>query len=91
MFTAADWLLVVPSQLQLLGFSPSLKGQETESHRYGIFGQRPSQMTASTSERDNKENMAEVSSAVEHINENMFAIMLDLNPIFLHVWLLYQF
>lgn len=45
--------------LQLLGFSPSLKGQETESHRYGIFGQRPSQITASTSECDNKENMPE--------------------------------
>ncbi|KAF7653956.1 hypothetical protein LDENG_00076620 [Lucifuga dentata] len=47
--------------LQLLDFSPSLKGQETESHRYGIFGQRPSQITASTSERDNKENVPEES------------------------------
>ncbi|KAF1374444.1 hypothetical protein PFLUV_G00229150 [Perca fluviatilis] len=49
--------------LQLQGFSPSLKGQETlDSHRYGIFGQQPSQiqMTASlTSQRDNKENMPE--------------------------------
>uniref|UniRef100_UPI003AB09D82 M-phase inducer phosphatase 2 n=1 Tax=Centroberyx gerrardi TaxID=166262 RepID=UPI003AB09D82 len=45
--------------LQLLEFSPALKGQETDSHRYGIFGRRPSQITASTSERDNKENMPE--------------------------------
>lgn len=44
---------------QLLGFSPALKGQETDPERYGIFGRRPSQMTASTSERDNKENMPE--------------------------------
>ncbi|KAM4541667.1 M-phase inducer phosphatase 2 [Odontesthes bonariensis] len=43
--------------LQLLGFSPSLKGQD-DSNRYGIFGQQPSQMnTSSTSHRDNKENM----------------------------------
>ncbi|XP_032366976.1 M-phase inducer phosphatase 2 [Etheostoma spectabile] len=48
--------------LQLQGFSPTLKGQETDSHRYGIFGQQPSQiqMTASlTSQCDNKENMPE--------------------------------
>ncbi|TDG99174.1 hypothetical protein EPR50_G00208840 [Perca flavescens] len=48
--------------LQLQGFSPSLKGQETDSHRYGIFGQQPSQiqMTDSlTSQRDNKENVPE--------------------------------
>ncbi|KAM7376344.1 hypothetical protein PAMP_006085 [Pampus punctatissimus] len=46
--------------LQLLCVSPSLKGQETDSHRYGIFGQQPSQITASsTSQRDNKENMPE--------------------------------
>ncbi|XP_029901130.1 M-phase inducer phosphatase 2 [Myripristis murdjan] len=44
---------------QLLGFSPALKRQETDSERYGIFGRRPSQMTASTSECDNKENMPE--------------------------------
>ncbi|XP_070776240.1 M-phase inducer phosphatase 2 [Enoplosus armatus] len=46
--------------LQLQSFSPLLKGQETDSHRYGIFGQQPSHMTASsTSQRDNKENMPE--------------------------------
>ncbi|XP_039993009.1 M-phase inducer phosphatase 2 [Xiphias gladius] len=45
---------------QLLGFSPSLKGQETDSHRYGIFGQQPSQINAaSSSQHDNKENMPE--------------------------------
>lgn len=44
--------------LQLQSFSPSLKGQETGSHRYGIFGQQPSQKSAS-SECDNKENMPE--------------------------------
>lgn len=47
--------------LQLLGFSPSLKGQETDSQRYGIFGQQPSQITASTSQRDDKENIPEES------------------------------
>ncbi|XP_026196158.1 M-phase inducer phosphatase 2 [Anabas testudineus] len=45
--------------LQLLGFSPSLKGQETDSHRYGIFGQQPFQITASSSHCDDKENMPE--------------------------------
>lgn len=50
--------------LQLLGFSPSLKGQEADSHRYGIFGQQPSQMNASSSssssgQHDNKENLPE--------------------------------
>ncbi|XP_044230958.1 M-phase inducer phosphatase 2 [Thunnus albacares] len=46
--------------LHLLCYSPSLKGQETDSHRYGIFGQQPSQITASsTSQCDNKENMPE--------------------------------
>ncbi|XP_028252276.1 M-phase inducer phosphatase 2 isoform X2 [Parambassis ranga] len=44
--------------LQLLGFSPSLKGQETNSSRYGVFGQQPAQMT-STSQQDDKENMPE--------------------------------
>lgn len=43
--------------LQLLGFSPSFKGQETDSHRYGIFGQQPSEITASSSHSDDKENM----------------------------------
>ncbi|XP_056282282.1 M-phase inducer phosphatase 2 [Pseudoliparis swirei] len=47
------------SSLPLQSCSPSLKGQETDSHRYGIFGQPPSQMTASTSQRHNKENMPE--------------------------------
>lgn len=46
--------------LQFLGFSPSLKGQETDSHRYGIFGQQPSQINASSSsQHENKENMSE--------------------------------
>lgn len=46
--------------LQLLGFSPSLKKQETDSHRYGIFGQQPPHITAaSASQHDNKENMPE--------------------------------
>ncbi|XP_040916341.1 M-phase inducer phosphatase 2 [Toxotes jaculatrix] len=45
--------------LQLLGFSPSLKGQETDSPRYGIFSQQPSQLNASSSQHDNKENMPE--------------------------------
>lgn len=42
--------------LQLQGFSPCMKGQETDSHRYGIFGQQPSEIS---SQRDNKENMPE--------------------------------
>ncbi|XP_041669388.1 M-phase inducer phosphatase 2 [Cheilinus undulatus] len=46
--------------VQLLSYSPSLKGQETDSHRYGIFGQQPSQFPASSgSQRENKENMPE--------------------------------
>ncbi|KAM4624719.1 M-phase inducer phosphatase 2 [Polymixia lowei] len=45
--------------LQLLGFSPTLRGQETDSNRYGIFGQQPSMGHASTSEHGNKENMPE--------------------------------
>ncbi|KAM6969477.1 M-phase inducer phosphatase 2 [Tautogolabrus adspersus] len=46
--------------VQLLSFSPSMKGQETDSHRYGIFGQQPSQIPASSgSQRENKENMPE--------------------------------
>uniref|UniRef100_A0A3B4X1L8 M-phase inducer phosphatase n=1 Tax=Seriola lalandi dorsalis TaxID=1841481 RepID=A0A3B4X1L8_SERLL len=56
---SADWLPLLPPQPQLLGFSPSLKGQE-DSHRYGIFGQQPSQINAaSSSQYDNKENMPE--------------------------------
>ncbi|KAK5886660.1 hypothetical protein CesoFtcFv8_017673 [Champsocephalus esox] len=49
----------LPLQLQLC--SPPMKRQETDSHRYGIFGQQPSQMTAAScsSQRDNKENMPE--------------------------------
>lgn len=47
--------------LHLQSFSPSLKGQETDSHRYGIFGQQPCQMASSTSQHDNKENMPEES------------------------------
>lgn len=46
--------------VQLLSFSPSMKGQETDSHRYGIFGQLPPQIPASsTSHRENKENVPE--------------------------------
>ncbi|XP_068436587.1 M-phase inducer phosphatase 2 isoform X2 [Clinocottus analis] len=45
--------------LQLQSYSPSQKGPETDSHRYGIFGQPPSHMTASTSQHHNKENMPE--------------------------------
>ncbi|KAM9340734.1 M-phase inducer phosphatase 2 [Symphorus nematophorus] len=44
--------------LHLQSYSPSLKGQETDSHRYGIFGQQPSQMITA-SQCDNKENMPE--------------------------------
>lgn len=42
--------------LQLQSFSPCMKGQEMDSHRYGIFGQQPSEIS---SQRDNKENMPE--------------------------------
>lgn len=46
--------------LQLQSFSPCLKGQEPDPHRYGIFGQQPSQINASsTSGHDNKENVPE--------------------------------
>ncbi|KAF3700804.1 M-phase inducer phosphatase 2 [Channa argus] len=45
--------------LQLLSYSPCLKGQETDSHRYGIFGQQPPRITATTSQCDDKENMPE--------------------------------
>ncbi|XP_044022738.1 M-phase inducer phosphatase 2 [Siniperca chuatsi] len=45
--------------LQLQSFSPSLKGQEKDSHRYGIFGQPPCQMTASSTSQRDKENMPE--------------------------------
>uniref|UniRef100_A0A3Q3XRE7 M-phase inducer phosphatase n=1 Tax=Mola mola TaxID=94237 RepID=A0A3Q3XRE7_MOLML len=40
-------------------FSPTLKGRETDSNRYGVFGQQASEMTASSSQCDNKENMPE--------------------------------
>lgn len=43
----------------LLGFSPTLKGKETDSERYGIFGCPPSLGDASISEHGNKENMPE--------------------------------
>ncbi|CAN9502614.1 unnamed protein product [Ophioblennius macclurei] len=39
--------------LQLLGHSPSLKGQEASSHRYGVFGQQPAALL------ENKENLPE--------------------------------
>lgn len=44
--------------VQLLSFSPSMKGQETDSHRYGIFGQQPSHIPMS-SQHSNKENVPE--------------------------------
>lgn len=44
--------------VQLLSFSPSMKGQEMDSHRYGIFGQQPSQIPIS-SQHSNKENVPE--------------------------------
>lgn len=44
--------------VQLLSFSPSMKGQESDSHRYGIFGQQPSQIPVS-SQHSNKENVPE--------------------------------
>ncbi|XP_047467669.1 M-phase inducer phosphatase 2 [Mugil cephalus] len=44
--------------LHLLSFSPSLKGQESDSNRYGVFGMQPSNISPS-SEHDNKENMPE--------------------------------
>uniref|UniRef100_A0A8C6MA78 M-phase inducer phosphatase n=1 Tax=Nothobranchius furzeri TaxID=105023 RepID=A0A8C6MA78_NOTFU len=59
---AGELVFCVPcvnSCLQLLGFSPCLKGQETDSNRYGIFGQPPSQRTASSSSKHDKENMPE--------------------------------
>uniref|UniRef100_A0A8C6TE08 protein-tyrosine-phosphatase n=1 Tax=Neogobius melanostomus TaxID=47308 RepID=A0A8C6TE08_9GOBI len=54
------WLMEFISsfQVQLLSFSPSMKGQEAESHRYGIFGQQPSRIPMS-SQHSNKENMPE--------------------------------
>lgn len=46
--------------LQLLGFSPSLKGQESPSQRYGVFGQQPAVMAAAPlSSLDDKENVPE--------------------------------
>ncbi|XP_034015326.1 M-phase inducer phosphatase 2 isoform X2 [Thalassophryne amazonica] len=46
--------------LQLLGVSPSLKGQEVHCHRYGIFGQEPSiSKLAFSLDGDNKENLPE--------------------------------
>ncbi|XP_041828867.1 M-phase inducer phosphatase 2 [Melanotaenia boesemani] len=46
--------------LQLLGFSPCLKGQETDSNRYGVFGQQPPQIYApSSSQHEDKENVPE--------------------------------
>ncbi|XP_037833618.1 M-phase inducer phosphatase 2 isoform X2 [Kryptolebias marmoratus] len=48
------------SELQLLGFSPCLKGQESDSEHYGIFGHQPSQINSSSvCQHDNKENMPE--------------------------------
>ncbi|XP_005929693.1 M-phase inducer phosphatase 2 [Haplochromis burtoni] len=45
--------------LQLMAFSPALKGQQNDPNRYGVFGQQPSQV--STSQHENKENMPEES------------------------------
>ncbi|XP_030574683.1 M-phase inducer phosphatase 2 isoform X2 [Archocentrus centrarchus] len=47
---------------QLMGLSPALKGQQNDSHRYGVFGQQHSQVT--TSHYENKENMPENDSSV---------------------------
>lgn len=44
---------------QLMGLSPALKGQQNDSHRYGVFGQQHSQVTAF--QHENKENMPEES------------------------------
>uniref|UniRef100_A0A8C4NW33 M-phase inducer phosphatase n=1 Tax=Dicentrarchus labrax TaxID=13489 RepID=A0A8C4NW33_DICLA len=58
LFTVAESHHCIPlllPQLQLQSVSPSLKGQEADSHRYGIFGQQPSL----SSKRGNKENMPE--------------------------------
>ncbi|CAL1575560.1 unnamed protein product [Knipowitschia caucasica] len=44
--------------VQLLSYSPCAKGQESDSHRYGIFGQQPSQIPMS-SKLCNKENVPE--------------------------------
>lgn len=44
--------------VQLLSFSPSMKGQETDSHRYGIFGQQPAHIPM-PSQHSNKENVPE--------------------------------
>lgn len=41
-----------------------MKGQEMDSHRYGIFAQQPSQAIAASCQHDNKENLLEVSDAV---------------------------
>lgn len=43
-------------QLRLQSVSPSLKGQDQNSSRYGVFSQQP----PSRSRPDNKENMPEV-------------------------------
>ncbi|XP_077394903.1 M-phase inducer phosphatase 2 isoform X2 [Festucalex cinctus] len=47
--------------LQLLCFSPPLKGSEPDANRYGVFGQQPvcvDSSSSSTSPWDNKENMS---------------------------------
>ncbi|XP_078796674.1 M-phase inducer phosphatase 2 isoform X4 [Oryzias latipes] len=46
--------------LSLLGFSPAMKGQDTDSDRYGIFGQPPPEVGSSSGH--NKENIPELSS-----------------------------
>uniref|UniRef100_A0A3P9HB63 M-phase inducer phosphatase n=1 Tax=Oryzias latipes TaxID=8090 RepID=A0A3P9HB63_ORYLA len=47
--------------LSLLGFSPAMKGQDTDSDRYGIFGQPPPEVGSSSGH--NKENIPEESFA----------------------------
>ncbi|XP_061552169.1 M-phase inducer phosphatase 2 [Phycodurus eques] len=46
--------------LQLLCFSPSLKGSEPVANRYGVFGQQPDRVDddASSSQWENKENLS---------------------------------
>ena len=54
-------MISFPFQPNLLGSSPTMKSQETDSERYGIFGRPPSLGPAGISDHVNKENMPEVS------------------------------
>lgn len=65
-YLSLHYFLIVTSlfpQLQLQGFSPSLKGHESDcGRRYGIFSQQPS--TKNSSEEEDKENHPEVGGDV---------------------------